>query len=640
VNGPPHVRDGQVVVDGPHRHRSEQRWRLRLPDGAPAVVARLLPELADDPALRRRFVYEAERLRDLGAASVAPILAIGPGPDPRDPGAEPPWRLRADPAGTGLDHLLGRAPLAIDEALDLVARIGDAMHAVHAVGGVLRDLEPRAVIVGDDGRVWMTDVGLARLDILSTRTASSLMLETSPYAAPEHLRATVVDPRADVYTLGVILWKALTGVLPHDDQPAFLRTAEHLPGLGEVRAGVDDRVAELARRCLALEPERRPESAREVAAVLRGEQDLGGVALERVACQACGEPMRAGLRLCLACGREAVQFHHLDADHPDTWAIELPKAKDEAAFLAALREFYDETADAVPALDFLTGDARWYSKKERERLHTLPARLYDDLDEAGARALAARLGERGIKTNLRSARKIRRGRRVATGIAVSGGAAGAGGIALLAGGTIGAGVLMLVGGVVVGLVATIIAASGRKAKLPLTRLRAAPLALPASDPYVARLSEVLAENPAPDLRERLGELALLVQRLCDRRAARAGDPELALVTEPLDPLTELACRTARAVIALDRDLADLDEGALVRALAASEARGEPAGRREPLLSALDRLRALEDRRAAHLQRLLEATSLLRRTADLAAAGSDADHDTQVAMAMTALQREL
>lgn len=635
----PIARPGQVVLDGPRRHRSEQRWRLRLPDGSAAVLARLLPELAGDPALRRRFVFEAERLRDLGAASVAPILAIGPSPDPRDPESEPPWRLRLDPDGTALERHLSGAPLPVDEALDRVAQVADAMHAVHGCGGVLRDLEPRSVIWGQDGRVWLTDVGLARLDILSTRSASSLMLETSPYAAPEHLRATVVDPRADVYTLGVILWKALTGALPHDEQSAFLRSAEHLPPLAELRAGIPEPVVELAHRCLADEPDRRPESAREVAAVLRGETELGGAEIERVACQACAAPMRPGLRLCLACGREAVQYRHLAPGDPDSWAIELLKAREDASFSAILREFFATTASAVPPLDFLTGDARWYSKEERARLHTLPARLYDQLDGDGALALSERLRSKGLKVRLRSARAARRRRRIAAGLAVAGGASVVGGAALMSSGPVLAGVLMLVLGAPVAIIAAISATRKRTAPVPLAALRAAPLALPASDPYVARLAEILAEEPAPDVRERVAELALLVQRLCDRRAGRAADPELELVTGPLGPLTELACRTARAILAIDRDLAGLDEGAMVRALATSEARREPASRREPLLAGLDRLRALEDRRAAHMQRLLEAASLLRRTADLAAAGAGPDDETCIAMALTALERE-
>ena len=121
-----------------------------------------------------------------------------------------------------------RAPLPVDEAIALVADLADIIHAVHQKGVVLRDLEPRNVIIGSDASLVLTDIGLARVDILSSRSASSLMLEGSPYSAPEQLRATVLDSRADLYTLGVILWQALTGEVPFAEVTAFFRDREPL----------------------------------------------------------------------------------------------------------------------------------------------------------------------------------------------------------------------------------------------------------------------------------------------------------------------------------------------------------------------------------------------------------------------------
>ena len=155
-----------------------------------------------------------ERVAALPVARLAPTLAIGPAPDPRAPDAEPPWRVRLDPPGQTLDARLRRAPLPDDEVIALGGELADAVQSLHAAGAVLRDLDPRAIVLGDDGRAWFTDIGHARLAILSSRTASSLLLESSPYVAPEALLGTVVDARADVYSLGVVLWRALTGDVP------------------------------------------------------------------------------------------------------------------------------------------------------------------------------------------------------------------------------------------------------------------------------------------------------------------------------------------------------------------------------------------------------------------------------------------
>ena len=177
---------------------------------------------------------------------------------------------------------------------------------------------------------------------------------------------------------------------------------------------------------------------------------------------------------------------------------------------------------------------------------------------------------------------------------------------------------------------------------PLIRLRAAPTALPASDALVARLCAQLPAA-APDVRETVGELALLVQRLMDHRAERAhpgaGQAELEVLAGPVAPLTDLVCAAIAALAAIDAELRGLDEGALVRALAASEARGETRTRRLELLEGLERLRTLEEQRGQHLSRLLEAISLLERACQLAlgAAEADASYEREVRLALASLE---
>jgi hypothetical protein len=116
------------------------------------------------------------------------------------------------------------------------------------------------------------------------------------------------------------------------------------------------------------------------------------------------------------------------------------------------------------------------------------------------------------------------------------------------------------------------------------------------------------------------------------------DAALSLVTEPLGPLVDVIERIVRALIAIDAGLAEVDEGAIVRAIASSQARKEPPSARDDLLAGLDRLRSLEDRRAAELQRLLEASSLLHRIVALGLAEHDEvrDHEMRVREALAAL----
>lgn len=617
MTDPPVAVEGQRVVGGPDKVRNELRWQLQLPDGAPAVLCQLVREAAREQSLRRRYVFEAERLAALDVPCVARVLAVGPQPDPRDPAAPPPWRLRADPQGTTLAQwLTKRAPVPVEEGIEMVARLADALHLVHQHGVVLRDLEPRSVIIGDDGALHLTDFGLARMDILSSHTASSVILESSAYAAPEHLRQTTIDPRADVYTLGVVLWHALTGTLPFGDGPGLLRERTELPAISALCDGAMAGLDELMNSVLADDPDERPASARALSAMLRGETPGAERSLARIRCQACLTPMRPGLRLCLSCGKQAVQFRRAE-DDPKSLAIELRVAKEDEEFDRKLREHLDVIAEETPDnLNFIIGDGRMYSKAERKNKIALPAVLFDNLEPATANALARRLKSDGFKVRLRQTRyadKIaRRGRRyqlVGAGMAVVG---------------VGLGVvlspwwlMLAAGGGLSALVGMAVRGTAKKLKqrrVPLAQLRAAPAALPASDPLVARLASLLSDAADDTLREQIAELALLVQRLCDHRAKLLEDsPEassVAMITEPVEPLVDLIETQARALISIHEELDELDEGVIMRAIATSEARGESESKRAPLLEGLDRLRSLEERRSAHLHRLLEAGSLL------------------------------
>jgi hypothetical protein len=611
---------GQQILSGPERVRHELQWRVRLPDSRHAVLAQLVPELAAEPALRRRWVHDVERLAAIDTPSLAPTLAIGPQPDPRDATAEAPWRLRVEPGGRRLDDWLGadgtRRP--VDEVVDVVAALADALAGLHAAGAVARDLDPRAAVLGDDGRVTLTDVGLARLGILSSRTASTLAMESSPWAAPEHLRSTIVDARADVYTLGVVLHRALTGVLPATEGIGPLRRAIAVASVRTLRPEVPDALDELVRRCLAELPDARPATAAEVADALRGR---GGGALTLVlsTCQACGAALRAGMRLCLTCGREAVQVAHVRPERGGRYALVLQRVGESTEHTDALRGFFETFGERMPSLNFLIGPAQLYAKEERADLHPVPVRLLDELVEEDARMLATRVQVKGLATRVIDVVALSR-RRTVVGYSIPLSIMVAtAGIYLLTHGALVVGIALLLGGIFTASFAGMyVGTTEPYTRRAIGRLRAAPAALPAGDPLVARLASLLPDVRSPDVRERVAELALWLQRIADHRARAAGaaQAEIAAVLEPLSRLVDAIAAQIQALVALDRELSVLDEGALVRALAASEARGEPASRRAELLAGLDRLRGLEDQRAALMGRLLDAGALLRRAAEL------------------------
>jgi len=649
VKGPPDALPGQRVIGEPRRLRHEVAWTVELPDGRQAVIAQLAPELAAEPALRRRWVADMERLAALPASRLAPTLQIGPAPDPRAADADPPWRVRLDPPGGTLDQLLERAPLPIDESVEVGVRLAEAVQTFHAAGAVLRDLDPRSIVLASDGLVWFTDVGHARLAILSSRTASSLLLESSPYIAPEALLETIVDARADVYSIGVVLWRALTGRVPFEAHLLGSRAA--LPKLADLRPDVPRELANLVARCLEQAPELRPLTARDVAASLRGRGTEVALVVARVNCQACGAAMRVGLRLCLACGKEAVQFHRAPPGDLDAQAIVLERAKEDAVFVAALHEFFEAIASSVPKLNFVIGDPRMYSKSELAQRHRLPAVLVGDLDPATSQALVGKLKAGGFKVRTVTPRQTRRRRRVLRGLMGGSGLVAVASIVALSVGGGGAAVAFGAAGLPIAVMVGVIAAlrnhraKAQAKRLPLAQLRAAPAALPASDALVATVAATLTAARSPDVRARIEEIALLVQRVCDAKAAlaardAAGAAEADRVTAPVRPLVELARATAEAIEAIDHQLTSLDEGALVRALARCDARHEAPELRHDLLAGLDTLRQLEEQRSTLFGRLLEITSLLRSAVavGLAQASALRSDDVEVAHALAALDQ--
>src|SRR5690606_1950771 len=113
------------------------------------------------------------------------------------------------------------------------------------------------------------------------------------------LTRTAVDGRSDVYALGVILFQGLTGVLPFGESPSIFREADaEPPSPRELRAEIPENIDAVCRRCLAYRSDLRPDSAAELAEILRGEATLGERSLARVQCQACGAALRPAQRLC------------------------------------------------------------------------------------------------------------------------------------------------------------------------------------------------------------------------------------------------------------------------------------------------------------------------------------------------------
>src|SRR5207244_1219307 len=112
-------------------------------------------------------------------------------------------------------------PLPVDRAVDLVVQALTALAHAHSMGVVHRDLKPANVIVTPSGVVKIMDFGIARVAGSEHLTAAGFMMGTPAYMAPEQVLGHEIDARADLYAMGVVLYRLTTAKLPFKGETPF-----------------------------------------------------------------------------------------------------------------------------------------------------------------------------------------------------------------------------------------------------------------------------------------------------------------------------------------------------------------------------------------------------------------------------------
>src|SRR4051794_6182514 len=185
--------------------------------------------------------------------------------------------------GRTLKELLVRnGPTPIPIAIDYARQILGALSFAHRNGIIHRDIKPHNIVVGSDGRLKVTDFGIARSGA-SQMTEAGSIVGTAQYLSPEQARGAPVDPRSDIYSLGIVLYEMLTGHVPFTGDTAVeiaMKPLSEVPDPpSKLRSDVPHDLDAVVMRALAKDPEQRYGSAEEMDADLA--RVARGVAVSR-----------------------------------------------------------------------------------------------------------------------------------------------------------------------------------------------------------------------------------------------------------------------------------------------------------------------------------------------------------------------
>jgi len=194
----------------------------RLEDGGIVALKILREQFASDVEFITRFEREARAVSELIHPHMVRVY---------DSGADGNVHFIAMEyvEGENLKEYIRRhSRLEAPRALEIAAQVCDALEYAHAHGIVHRDIKPQNILLTREGRVKVTDFGIARAMSSATITQTGTVLGSVQYLSPEQARGAAVGPSTDIYSLGVVLFEMVTGTLPFEGDSPIATALAHV----------------------------------------------------------------------------------------------------------------------------------------------------------------------------------------------------------------------------------------------------------------------------------------------------------------------------------------------------------------------------------------------------------------------------
>ncbi len=230
----------------------------------PVALKQLFSQGAGDEEMIRRFHQEARVLARLSHPNIVQVYDF-------IEGSQGAWIAMELVEGQDLEWALSEGAFSMADVVRRGSELADALGYAHAKGVVHRDFKPANVLIDNDDRCKISDFGIAKLSESSVHTRAGTVLGSPAYMSPEQASGSSVDPRTDIYALGVSLFHMITGRLPFrgDTQSVLAQVlTQDPPAPRDLNKSCSKALEALILNMMAKSPGERPQSMAEVKATL------------------------------------------------------------------------------------------------------------------------------------------------------------------------------------------------------------------------------------------------------------------------------------------------------------------------------------------------------------------------------------